>query len=947
MTGAASANGTPKYDRGVEILKGIWTEGRRHKLAGPLAGGLLRAGWTVEDVAHLFEAVAEAAGDDEVEDRLGVVRDTADRIKADKPATGWPALVKLLGQDGNSFVRRLRKALGLAITLADLATDKGLPVEFLEGLGLHDLPEGDVGIPYRGADGRQVVRRRTALKAKEGSYWPKGSHAVAYGEDRLDIAVAAGFLVVVEGESDCWTLWFHQLPGLGLPGAETVKKTLHLGHVAKVPLVYVVQEPDASGERFAADVRDRLAEVGWRGELRVVHLPGAKDPNELHRQDPEAFHRLFVQALNDADPVKVSPARTKTRRLREPDPYRPFPVEWLPEPIRTYVHQEAEALGCDPVFVALPVLAVLAALIGNTRTIRIKKGWTEPAVIWSGVVADSGTLKSPAADKALAYLHKLQRRLLKEYKQQLEEYEEAKAKYEAEVRQRRKGNKSTDDLERSRPPVCKRFLVSDITIERLVEVLEDNPRGVLVARDELSAWIASFLRYKGRGGSSDMPHWLEMHRAKAVMLDRKTDERRTVFVPHAAVSVTGGIQPSVLAQALTVEYQEAGLGPRLLLTMPPKRPKRWTEVEVAPEVQKAYEDTLDRLAALEFDRDDDGDPVPFALRLTPAAKAAYVAFYNEWGVKQAAVDGVLASAFSKLEAYSTRFALIHHVVTRVSAGPAPDPLEQPADASDPVDVDSIRAGIELARWFAYEARRIYATLNETQEERDARRLIEFIRARGGSVNPRQLYRSNPSRYRGPEQAEEALEVLVEAGLADWQERPPSASGGRPTKSLVLRNAPTKPDNTSEDDTDEDGSGNGGALTKPPDKTSPTGSDYRETDGFGRFCQCHSEKPGPSSSGGNGPGEGEGFCQAPPEVSSAPGEGESPAAPTAPSAHGGECTRNGRVATAPPKPEETSAPVYTLITDSSLLPAVLQALDESQVVGLDTETVGRDPRSGRV
>ena len=32
-----------------------------------------------------------------------------------------------------------------------------------------------------------------------------------------------------------------------------------------------------------------------------------------------------------------------------------------------------------------------------------------------------------------------------------------------------------------------------------------------------------------------------------------------------------------------------------------------------------------------MDQDDEGEPVPFMLRLTPEAKAAWVRFYDEWG----------------------------------------------------------------------------------------------------------------------------------------------------------------------------------------------------------------------------------------------------------------------------------------------------------------------------
>src|SRR5262249_23295104 len=139
----------------------------------------------------------------------------------------------------------VKRLLGLTINLADLAAHKQLPVEFLESLGLHDLPAGGVGVPYRSLSGKVVVKKRTSLSAKDGSQWPKGEGLLAYGEDRLD---ANRPLILVEGESDCWTLWYHGENALGLPGADTVAKTLCVGHVARVSMLYIVEEADDAGK---------------------------------------------------------------------------------------------------------------------------------------------------------------------------------------------------------------------------------------------------------------------------------------------------------------------------------------------------------------------------------------------------------------------------------------------------------------------------------------------------------------------------------------------------------------------------------------------------------------------------------------------------------------------------------------------------------------------------
>ena len=298
----------------------------------------------------------------------------------------------------------------------------------------------------------------------------------------------------------------------------------------------------------------------------------------------------------------------KKKKVRTVEPFCPFPVDALPEPIAEFVRQGALALGCDPSYIALPALAAAASVIGNTRTIRLKRGWTEPCIVWSAIVGDSGTLKSPAYLLAVSHLFRAQKRLLDDFKEKLVAYEEALAKYK--VAKKEAGDNGTDPGDPPEKPVQVKIICSDTTIEKLAEILEDNPRGTLVARDELAGWLASFTRYKSGGGGSDLPNWLEMFRAGTVIVDRKTGTRPSLFIPRAAVCVTGSIQPGVLTRALTPEFLDAGLAARLLMAMPPKSPKCWSEVEIAPEVEAAYHSILDKLLALDFGHDGDGEKAP-------------------------------------------------------------------------------------------------------------------------------------------------------------------------------------------------------------------------------------------------------------------------------------------------------------------------------------------------
>ncbi len=370
------------------------------------------------------------------------------------------------------------------------------------------------------------------------------------------------------------------------------------------------------------------------------------------------------------------------------------------------------------------------------------------------------------------------------YPEKLREYEAAKKKAK---------DGGPDSGEAPEEPVYRRVVLSDITIQKLAEILEENERGVLVARDELASWFGSFKQYKGKSEGSDLPNWLEMFRAGTVIVDRKTGDRRHYFVERAAVSICGGIQPGVLARAFTTEFLDAGGGARILMAMPPRKAKKWSEVEIQPEVEEAYHAVLDKLLGCKFDVKD-GEQVPHALRLSLEAKAAWVAFYNSWAKEQAAAEGELAAAFGKLEAYAARFALLHHVVTRQARG---------EDDRVAIEKESIDAGVTLCHWFANEARRIYSTLTESEEQRDTRRLVEFIRSRGGKITPRQLMRSNNRRYPTVEDAESALDSLVEYQLGEWIPHPTTSNGGRPTRLFSLCMTHDTTDTTPDDEDDED------------------------------------------------------------------------------------------------------------------------------------------------
>jgi len=102
----------------------------------------------------------------------------------------------------------------------------------------------------------------------------------------------------------------------------------------------------------------------------------------------------------------------------------PFPVAVFPAPLVAFVQTCAAALPCPPDFLAVPLLSVLGAAIGTTRLIEIKPGWRESARLWTAVVADPGSKKSPALDLVVTPLYRAQQHLKTEYAQLMTAYEQ-------------------------------------------------------------------------------------------------------------------------------------------------------------------------------------------------------------------------------------------------------------------------------------------------------------------------------------------------------------------------------------------------------------------------------------------------------------------------------------------------------------------------------------------
>jgi len=432
---------------------------------------------------------------------------------------------------------------------------------------------------------------------------------------------------------------------------------------------------------------------------------------------------------------------SETQHLPEPgEAFQAFPLDCFPATLTGYASKAAESIGCDVSFVALPMLSAIAAAIGGSRRVEVKPGFLQPAILWTGIVADSGSGKSPAFSSALQSLYEIEMNWQDEYAEDCERIRCAAEEL---------GSKGKKERVALAYPPLPRLCISDTTMEGLAPLLKENSDGLLLAADELSGWLASINQYKG-GRGSDRSHWLSLYDGTRLTIDRKTGPIRVLIIPRAIVSITGGIQPGVLKRSLSLEDFESGLPARFVLAMPPDEPIGWSETPMPS--AEPYVDVLDTLLAERGSRR--------IIPLEPEARELMAEMKNQDIDRLKGLPGALRAAWSKSCGRAARLALL------LQSAEDPD--------RETIDVTVMERAVRLSRWFDRETARIYQALEViVTPEAELLSLLAEMR----EATPRDLQNWKRSRFPTAGDAERELNRLVQEGRMVREEQ--ASTGGRP------------------------------------------------------------------------------------------------------------------------------------------------------------------------
>lgn len=476
----------------------------------------------------------------------------------------------------------------------------------------------------------------------------------------------------------------------------------------------------------------------------------------------------------DPDLSIARPSRPPAPAMREDDfslIYGPW-ADWL----RT----AADVKGAPVDYVAIALLSVASAVIGNSRWAVPWDGWKEPPVLWCMLVGEPSAGKSPALDAVMDPVKEIERRLSEDYKARRKEWDAtaefaalALTQWKAEVRKAMADGEAPpskpDSAETDAEPVRERISISDTTTEKVAELMAASWRGLLLSRDELSGWLGGMDRYN-RGG--DRPFWLEAYGGRSYTVDRKNCPEPAI-VDHLSVAVLGGTQPDKL-ESLLVRAEDDGLLARFLTVFPDPVPLSRPSTRIDESKLQA---ALERLRTLSPGRDDSGNFRPLYLPFTDAAADALQEFRAQCRAWEAEASGMFKGHLGKLPGLAVRVSCVLAHLDWASEATALHP--------DRIEAAHVgRACHLVGEHLRQHAFRAYGAAALPQEIRSARNLARIVlKDRPRILTVRDFQRRELAGMQTAREVEAALRVLEDG---DWLRREQQETRGRP-RTLYLVN----------------------------------------------------------------------------------------------------------------------------------------------------------------
>ena len=288
---------------------------------------------------------------------------------------------------------------------------------------------------------------------------------------------------------------------------------------------------------------------------------------------------------------------------------------------------------------------------------------------------------------------------------------------------------------------------------------EDNPRGLLLAKDELTGWVAAMNQYRG-GRGTDRQRFLSIWSGSPIEVDRKSSGEDSLLIPHPFVSVVGGLPPSQVCKLNQgKDDQGDGFIERILFVRPDGvrslRINSENPAVISKEAREAWEKAVRVLFSREFETETPGEEKGTPLYFTPEARRLFFDLHNLHADEIDAGDlsESLLAVWSKLRTHAARLALIVHLLKEAVVG----------TESDQVDADSVAKGWRLVKYLKTHLRRVHQEIHEGRDLRRLKDLVGWMKRHQKATFKNGDVLKGLSIYGNAEEVYKALRVLEQFG----------------------------------------------------------------------------------------------------------------------------------------------------------------------------------------
>jgi putative DNA primase/helicase len=533
--------------------------------------------------------------------------------------------------------------------------------------------------------------------------------------------------------------------------------------------------PRALTAAQAVEVRLAIPDFGANRPVK------ATDFNDLAAyQGMDAVRRAIEFATTVSSPIWPDPIPLPSTLLT----VEPFDYDLLPHAFKAWIQDIVERMQCAPDYLAIGAMVALAAIVGRQIGIHPKRqdDWLVVPNLWGALIGRPGVLKTPALEKVLKPIKRFEVEAKNEF-----QLAQADAETHTAVREARKKHahkkifdavrKAADPYEVARlelsaeknGPVRRRYIVNDSSVEKLGELLNENPNGLLVFRDELLGLLAT-LEKQGQEGARQF--YLEAWNGNGRFTYDRIG-RGTIDIEACCISLLGSIQPGPLQKYLATTADD-GLMQRFQLAVWPDPKPDWRNVDRWPDrmAKEAGFQVFDRLRALvplaigALPGEDGSIP---ALRFAPDAQEEFDTWRAglEIRLRNDDLHPALEAVLAKYRSLIPALALLIHLADHPAGGPV-----------------SLLALTKACAWGEYlesHARRIYGARIDAHLI-SAAQLAEKIRS--GDLPERftlrEVYRRHWRHLNHSQCAEAAIAVLIDHHWLRAEPESSGPSGGRPS-----------------------------------------------------------------------------------------------------------------------------------------------------------------------